>query len=83
MSLVHSMSSVDRHCRGKGGGQRSATRRQEPLRYYGDDHFTHCEEQRGDGSAASHVDHGKEAGEVAFSGPGKEQSTRDDASVVV
>lgn len=51
--------------------------------YYGDDSFTHCEEQRRDGSAAFQVDHGKEAGEVALSGSSKEQSTRNDTIVVV
>lgn len=51
--------------------------------YYGDDHFTHREEQRRDGSAAFQVDHGEETGKVAFSGSSKEQSTRDDVIVVV
>lgn len=45
--------------------------------------MTHCEEQRGDGSAAFKMDHGQEAGEVTLSGSGKEQSTRDDIIVPV
>lgn len=71
--------------RGRDSSQRKEVRTPSGLRwsYYGDDHFTHCEEQRRDGSAAFKVDHGKEAGEVAFSGSSKEQSVRDDAIVVV
>lgn len=34
---------------------------------------THSEEQSGDGSAAFHVNHGEQAGEVALSGSSKEQ----------
>lgn len=84
MSLVQSMSSVDRHCGGMGERHRSAIGCRESLRsYHGDDNFAHCEEQRWDGSAALQVDHGEEAGEVAFSGSSKEQSTRDDVTVVV
>lgn len=89
MSLVQSMSSVDRHCRGTGEGQqRSATGSQEPRRFGVEVTvetavFAHREEQGGDGSAAPHVDHGEEAGEVAFSGSSEEQSTRDDVIVVV
>lgn len=87
MSLVQSMSSVDTHCGGTGrdNGQRQEVKSPSGLRrsYDGDDHFTHREEQGGDGSATFHVDHGEEAGEVAFSGSSKEQSTRDDSVVVV
>lgn len=45
--------------------------------------MTHCEEQRGDGSAALKVDHGQEPGKVTLSGSGKEQSMRDDITDVV
>lgn len=40
-------------------------------------YYTHSEQQSRDGSAAFHVNHGQQAGEVALSGSSKEQSVRD------
>lgn len=37
---------------------------------------THCEEQGRDGSAACHMNHGQQTGEVALSGSGEEQSAK-------
>lgn len=42
-----------------------------------DERSTHSEEQSRDGSAAFHMNHGQQAGEVALSGSGKEQSVGD------
>lgn len=37
---------------------------------------THCEEQGRDGSAAFHMNHGQQTGEVALSGSSEEQSAK-------
>lgn len=37
---------------------------------------THCEEQGRDGSAACHMNHGQQTGEVALSGSSEEQSAK-------
>lgn len=84
MSLVQSMSSVDRHCRGTGGEATVSDRKSKFLRFgVTMEMMTHCEEQCGDGSAALKVDHGQEPGKVTLSGSGKEQSMRGDITDVV
>lgn len=41
-----------------------------------DERRTHSEEQSRDGSAAFHMDHGQQTGQVALSGSSKEQSAK-------
>lgn len=43
---------------------------------------THSEEQSRDGSAAFHMNHGQQTGEVALSGSSKEQSVTDRDAII-